>query len=104
MDEKGSEGNGSKNKKDYTHVWSAISEVKRWAVYLARSEGGTVLVSIVNDKRENVALYALGSNENLAIAATAELKLKTFINVHNKQERRKQRLIKWKERAFDGQF
>ena len=63
-----------------------------------------MLVSIVNDKRENVALYALGSNENLAIAATAELKLKTFINVHNKQERRKQRLIKWKERAFDGQF
>ena len=38
------------------------------------------------------------------IAAAAKLKLKKFINVQNSQERRKQRLIKWKEKALHGQF
>ena len=80
------------------------SNVER--MYLRRREGGSGLVSMegcVNDERENVALYTLGSNAK-RIAATAELKLKMFINVQNKHERRKQRLIKWKEKALYGQF
>ena len=40
----------------------------------------------------------------LTIAATTERKLKMFINVQNRQERMKQRLIEWKEKALDGQF
>ena len=43
-------------------------------------------------------------NENLIIIATAELKLKKFINVQHKQERRKQRLTEWTEKALHGQF
>ena len=48
-------------------------------LYLPISEEGRVLASIedcANDERENLALYALGSNEKLIIAATAELTLK----------------------------
>ena len=81
------------------------SDVER--LYLPRSEGRRGLVSIedcVNDDRENLELYALGSNEKLIIAAAAELKLKKFINVQNRQERRKKRLIDWKEKALHGQF
>ena len=76
-------------------------------MYLPRSEGGRALVSIgdcVNSERENLALYALRSNEIFIIAATTELKLKKFINVQNRQERRKQHLIEWKEKALHGQF
>ena len=40
----------------------------------------------------------------LIIAATTELKLGKFINVKNRQERRKQRLIESKEKALRGQF
>ena len=75
--------------------------------YLPRSEGSRRLVSIedcVNDERENLALYALRSNEKLIIAATAKPKLNKFINVQNRQERRKQHLIEWKEKALHGQF
>ena len=60
-------------------------------LYLPRSEGGRALVSIedcVNDERENIALYAFRSNEKLIITATAELKLKKFIIVQNRQERK----------------
>ena len=56
-------------------------------LHLPRNEGGRGVVSIencVNGERENLALYALGSNENLIIAGTAELKLKQFINVQNR--------------------
>ena len=76
-------------------------------MYLPRSEGSRGIVSIedcLNDERENLALYALGSNEKLIITATGELKLKKFINVQNRQESRKQRLIEWKEKALHGQF
>ena len=76
-------------------------------LYLPRSEGGRGLVSLddcVNDERENLALYALRSNEKLTIAATTELKLEKFINVQNSKERKKQRLIEWKEKALHGQF
>ena len=79
MEKRGSEENGLKNKNDYHHVWrdtSEIGAVER--LYLAKCEGVRGLVSIeysVNDERENLALYALGSNENLIIAARAELKL-----------------------------
>ena len=76
-------------------------------LYLPRSEGGRGLVSLddcVNDERENLALYALRSNEKLTIAATTELKLEKFINVQNRKERKKQRLIEWKEKALHGQF
>ena len=62
-------------------------------LYLSRSEGSRGPVSIedcVNDERENLALYAIRSNEKLIIDATAQLKLK---KVKNRQERRKQRLI-----------
>ena len=72
-----------------------------------KSEGVRGLVSIkgcVNDEGENLAPYALGSNEKLIIAAAAELKLKKFTNVQNKQERSKQRLIEWKEKALYGRF
>ena len=65
-------------------------------LYLSRSEGGRGLVSIencVNDESENLALYAIKSNEKLIIDATVRLKLKKFINVRNRQERRKQPLI-----------
>ena len=58
------------------------SKVRR--LYISRSEVGRRLVSIedlVNDKRENLPVYTLRSNEKLIIAATAELKLKKFINV-----------------------
>ena len=81
------------------------SNVER--LYLSRTAGGRGLVIIqdcVNDEREKVVLYALGSDEKLITAATAELKLKKFINVQNRQERRKQRLIGWKEKALHGQF
>ena len=76
-------------------------------LYLPRSEGGRGLVSMencVNDEKKNLALYTLRSNEKLIIAVTTELKLKKFINVQNRQERRKQHLIKWKEKALHGQF
>ena len=72
-------------------------------MYLPRSEGGRGLISIkdcLNDERENLALYALGSNEKLVIVAMAELNLKKFIKVQNRQEQRKQRLIEWKEKAL----
>ena len=48
----------------------------------------------VNDEMEKLALYVLRSNVKLVIAVTTELKVKKFINVQNRQERRKQRLIK----------
>ena len=81
-------------------------------LYLPRSErglggggGGVVRIEdCVSDERENLALYALGRDEKLIIAAKAELKLKKFINVQNRQERRKQRLIEWKEKTLHGQF
>ena len=76
-------------------------------LYLPRSDGSRGLVNkedCVSDERENLTLYALGSSEKLIIAATAELKLKKFINVQNRQERRKQRLIQWKEKDLHGQF
>ena len=67
--------------------------------------GGVVSIEdCVSDERENLALYALGRDEKLIIAAKAELKLKKFINVQNRQERRKQRLIEWKEKTLHGQF
>ena len=69
------------------------SNVER--LYLPRNEGSRGLVSIedcVNDERGNLELYALRCNEKLMIAATTELKLIKFINVQNRQERRKQRL------------
>ena len=47
----------------------------------------------VNDQTENLALYALRSNEKCIIAATTELKLKNFINAQNRHESRKQSLI-----------
>lgn len=56
--------------------------------------GGFVSIEdCVSDKRLNLKLYALGRNENLISAATAELKLKNFINIQNRQEKRKQRLV-----------
>ena len=76
-------------------------------LYLPRSEGARGLVSIedcVNNEREILSLYAPWSNEKLIIAATTELKLKKFVNVHDRQERRKQCLIEWKEKALHGQF
>ena len=80
MNQIGCEGNGSKNKTDYHHVWWATSEIKHWAV-VPRSEGGCGAVSIedcVSGGRQNLALYALRSNE-VIIAATAKLKLKKVI-------------------------
>ena len=74
MDERGSERNGSKRK--CLHPRSHAEQL-----YLPRSEGGRGLVSIedcLNDERENLALYALGSNEKLVIVATAELNLKNL--------------------------
>ena len=106
MDKRESEGNGLKNKKDYHHVWWAISEIKR-CVVVPRTERSRGLISIedcANDEREYLALYVLKSNEELIIAATTELKLKRFINVQNRQERKKQRLTEWKEKALHGQF
>ena len=76
-------------------------------LYLRRSEGGRRLVRIedcVNDERKNLALYTVRSNEKLIITATTELKLKKFINIQNREGRRKQRLIEWKEKALHGQF
>ena len=76
-----SEENGSKIKKDFHHVWWATSRSNVEWSYLPRSEEGRGLVSIedcVNDKRENLALYALRSNEKLIIASTTEIKLKKF--------------------------
>ena len=80
MNQTGCEGNGSKNKKDYHHVWSATSDIKRLVV-APRREGGSGVVSIadcVNGGRLNLTLYDLRSNE-VIIAATAELKLKKVI-------------------------
>ena len=77
----GSEENGSKIKKDFHHVWWATSRSNVEWSYLPRNEEGRGLVSIedcVNDKRENLALYALRSNEKLIIASTTELELKKF--------------------------
>ena len=76
-------------------------------LYLSRSDGSRGLVNkedCVNDKRENLTRYALGSSEKLIITATAELKLKKVINVQNRQERRKQCLTEWKEKDLHGQF
>ena len=76
-------------------------------MHLPKIEGGRGIVSIedcVNNERENVALYALRSNQKLIIAAATELKLEKFINVQNRQERRKQRLTEWKEKALHSQF
>ena len=49
----------------------------------------------VNDERKSLALYVLGSNVNLINSATAEIMLKKIINVQNRHERRKQRLVEW---------
>ena len=76
-------------------------------LYLPRNEECRGLISIedcVNGERKNLAPYALKSNEKFIIAATAELKLKKFINVQNRKERRKQRLNDWKEKALHGQL
>ena len=75
-------------------------------MYLPRSEAGRRLVSIegcVNDERENLALYALRSNEKLIKADGTQLKLRKFIIVQNRQERREQRLTERKEKALQGQ-
>ena len=58
---------------------------------------------------DDLKLYRSNQNEidsleKLTTAATTELMLKKFINVQNRQERRKQRLIKWKEKALHGQL
>ena len=69
-----------KNKKDYHHVWSTTSEIKRLVV-APRRGGGSGVVSLedcVNRGRLNLTLYYLRSNE-VIIAATAELKLKKVI-------------------------
>ena len=58
----------------------------------------------VSDERKSLALYALGSNENLINAAAAELKLKKFISIQDRQERRKERLVEWKEKALRKKF
>ena len=81
------------------------SNVER--LYLTRSKGGRGLVSIedcVSDKRKSLALYALGSDENLINAATPELNLKNFINIPSRQEKKKQCLVEWEEKAPHGQF
>ena len=91
MDEKGSERNGLEKRKIITingelHLRSNVERL-----YLPKSEGGRGLVSIedcVNDERENLALYALRSNEKLIIGATTELKPEKFINFQNGQGRR----------------
>ena len=57
------------------------SNVER--LYLRKSEGSRRLITIencVNSERENLALYALRSNEKCIIAATTGLKLEKFIN------------------------
>ena len=80
MNQRGCEGNGSKNKKDYQHVWWATSGIKRLVV-APRREGGSGVVSLedcVNGGILNLTLYDLRSNE-VIIAATAELKLKKVI-------------------------
>ena len=80
MKQRGYEENGSKNKKDYHHIWSATSEIKRLVV-APRRGGGSGVVSIadcVNGGRLNLTLYDLRTNE-VIIAATAELKLKKVI-------------------------
>ena len=72
-----------------------------------KGEGGRGLGNIedcVSDKRKSLGLYALRSNENLINAAVAKLKLKKFINIQNRQARRKQHLVEWKEKALHGQF
>ena len=69
-----------------------------------RSRGLISIEDCANDEREYLALYVLKSNEKLIIVATTELKLKRFINVQNRQERKKQRLTEWKEKALHGQF
>ena len=58
---------------------------------------------------DDLKLYRSNQNEidsleKLTTAATTELMLKKFINVQNRQERRKQRLIEWKEKALHAQF
>ena len=76
-------------------------------LYLPKSEEGRGLVSTedcVSNARKSLATYALGSNENLINAATAELKLTKLINVQNRQERRKERLVERKEKALHGLF
>ena len=81
----------------------AISE----RLYLPRSEGGMELLSIedcVSDGRKNLALYPIRSNEKFIIASATELKLKKFIIVPNRQQRRKQRLTEWKEKSLHSQF
>ena len=63
----------------------------------SRSKGGRGLISIedcVNGERENLASYALESNEKRIITATAELKLEKFINAQNKQERKSNQMEK----------
>lgn len=70
------------------------SKIKQ--LYLPRSEGGRGLVSTedrFNHERENVALYALWSNEKLIIAVTTERKHKKYINLQNRKGRKKQRLF-----------
>ena len=80
MKQRGYEENGSKNKKDYHHVWSATSEIKRLVVAPRRGGGSGVanIEDCVNEGRLNLTLYDLRSNE-VIIAATAELKLKKVI-------------------------
>ena len=76
-------------------------------LHLTKNEGGRGLVSrddCVINERKSLAIYALGSNQNLINAATAELKLKKFINIQDRQEGRKERLVKWKERALHVLF
>ena len=80
MKQRGYEENGSKNKKDYHHVWSATSDIKRLVVAPRRGGGNGVanIEDCVNGGRLNLTLYDLRSNE-VIIAATAELKLKKVI-------------------------
>ena len=76
-------------------------------MYLLRSEGCRGLVSIevcVSDEMKSLALYALGSHENLVNAETAELKLKNLIDVQDRQDRWKKRLVEWEEKTLHGQF
>ena len=76
-------------------------------LYMPRVLGDRGLLSVkdcVELERSSLFDYAVNSNKRLLKAATEELQLRTKVDGTNKEERKNERQVVWKETAFHGQF
>ena len=76
-------------------------------LYIPRVQGGREMLSVKDCtelEKSNLFHYAANSNERLLMAATEELQLRTKIYGKNKEDKKNERQVAWKEKAWHGQF